>query len=71
MSDAPVTWLSRKQAARYLTDHGCPISAKTLANLASNNNAKAGPSFTRMRKSVRYDAADLKAWAAQEAVKVN
>ena len=71
MSDAAVTWLSRKEAARFLTSLGCPISSKTLANLASKNNAMGGPSFTRVRQSVRYDTADLRAWVAREAVKVN
>lgn len=71
MSDSGVTWLSRKDAARFLANIGCPISAKTLANLAVNNNALSGPPFTRTRKIVRYDAADLRAWAAREAVRVN
>ena len=71
MSDAAVTWLTRKEAARFLTGLGCPISSKTLANLAANNNAMSGPSFTRVRKNVRYDTTELRAWAAKAAVRID
>jgi len=71
MSESATTWLSRKEAARFLAQIGCPISPKTLENLALNNNAGKGPPFTRVRKYVRYDAADLRAWAEKSAVRVN
>jgi uncharacterized protein YjhX (UPF0386 family) len=57
-------WLSRKEAAVYLTGQGYRIETQTLANLAANNNAKGGPPFTRSGwKAVRYKKTDLDAWA--------
>lgn len=62
-------WLSRKEAATLLHKMGCPISVRTLEKLAVNNNAGGGPPYKRFRwKSVRYDRADLIAWANKEAV---
>jgi hypothetical protein len=56
--------LSRKDAASYLTSIGCPISPKTLANLAAEDNAGGGPPFTRVRqKRVWYSREDLATWA--------
>lgn len=56
-------WLSRKEAATYLTRRGCPITAQTLANMGSNNNARGGPPFTRLAWSrVQYHITDLDAW---------
>ena len=57
-------WLTRKQAADYLASLGySSISAKSLANMASNNNAGKGPPFTRIGwKTVRYEKSDLKKW---------
>lgn len=64
-------WMSRKEAANYLTRLGCRISAKTLANMASNNNAGKGPSYTRIRWGlVQYKRDDLDEWAQKEMVKV-
>jgi hypothetical protein len=67
-------WLTRKEAARFLSnqcDH--PISPQTLANMACNNNAGDGPPFYRTgsRKTrwgsgpngVFYKVEDLRAWA--------
>lgn len=57
-------WLSRKEAARYLSALGHKIEAQTLANLASNGNAGKGPPFSRNGwKQVQYARADLDAWA--------
>lgn len=57
-------WLSRKEAALFLQYIGLPIEPKTLANLASNNNALHGPPFTRFSwKAVRYRVEDLRSWA--------
>lgn len=62
----PKDWLSRKEAARYLTEIGCPIAPKTLANLASNDNAGKGPAYTLIGWGlVRYQIEDLRAWARQ------
>ncbi len=56
-------WLSRKEAAAYLTKHGYPISAGALANRAANNNKGKGPPFQRSGwKTVRYHRDDLDAW---------
>lgn len=64
-------WLSRKEAAIYLSSKGRKITAGTLANLASNNNARGGPSFTRDGwKTVRYARADLDNWFDQQSVHV-
>jgi hypothetical protein len=64
-------WLTRKKAAAYLERLGCPISHRTLEKWASKNNAGKGPAFTRIRWNiVRYARADLDAWAAREAVRV-
>lgn len=60
-------WLSRQEAAAFLTKMGCPIAVGTLAKLAANNNEGGGPPYTRFRwKAVRYNVADLKAWAEAE-----
>jgi hypothetical protein len=64
-------WLCCKQVAAYLTEVGCPISHKTLANLRINNNAGKGPSYVRSGwKTVRYLKADLEAWAKRQMVRV-
>ena len=64
-------WLTRKQAAAFLADIGCPISPKTLAIKAANNNAGRGPAFTRAGwKTIRYEPADLRAWAAKQITRV-
>lgn len=63
--------MSRKEAARYLTALGHRITDKTLANLASNNNAGNGPAFTRSGwRTLFYTRADLDAWAKARSVKV-
>lgn len=63
--------LTRKAASGYLIKLGCPVSPRTLANMASNDNAGNGPAFIRFRwKTVRYKRADLDAWAVKEAVRV-
>lgn len=64
-------WLSRKEAALFLTDMGCPVSPKTLANLAIHNNALGGPPFSRVSyRIVMYDREDLQEWAKRQMVKV-
>ena len=64
--------MSRKQAAAYLTSLGTRLSEKTLANLASNNNAGKGPSFTRSGwRTLYYFKADLDAWHKGRTVKVD
>jgi hypothetical protein len=67
----PKDWLSRKEAAIYLSSIGCRISPRTLANLAANNNAGKGPPFKRFRwKLVQYRREDLDAWAKRECVEI-
>lgn len=64
-------YLTRKAAAAYLAKLGCPVAPKTLENLAANDNAGRGPSFTRaMTRIVRYRRADLDAWAARNMKRV-
>ena len=64
-------WLNRKDAAIYLTSIGCPMSSKTLANLASNNNEGRGPPFNRFRwNRVAYKRVELALWAAQQTTRV-
>lgn len=56
-------WVKRKEAARILTDMGYPVTAEQLAQMAENNNAGAGPPFTRTGwRSVWYHINDLKSW---------
>lgn len=60
----PTDFLSRKEAAAYLTKIGCPVSFSLLANLASNNNEGDGPPFLRVRsRIVRYERQALETWA--------
>jgi hypothetical protein len=67
----PKEWLSRKEAAAYLASKGLPISAGHLSNLASNNNAKKGPPFTRLGwRTIRYKREDLDTWYSKRAQKV-
>ena len=62
---------NRKEAAAYLTRIGCPISPRTLENLAMNNNAGKGPPYTRMRwKTVVYNRVELEQWAERQKVRV-
>jgi hypothetical protein len=64
-------WLTRKEAAAFLSNIGCPITWGALANMASNNNAGKGPPFTRTGwRSVRYEPADLRAWADKNTTRV-
>lgn len=64
-------WMSRKEAASYLTRIGCPISPGTLANLAANQNAGKGPCFFRVRNGpVQYKRDDLDDWACLVSVRV-
>lgn len=65
------TWLSRKAAALYLTRGGFYITHRTLDMMATHNNAGKGPPFIRTSwKSVRYNQAELDAWAKKQTVRV-
>ena len=65
--DEAPAWLTRKEASKLLGELGCPISPGGLARLAVRDNTGGGPPFTRSRKrTVRYLAADLRAWAAHQ-----
>lgn len=58
-------WLTRKEAALYLTANGHPITHKTLANLAVQGSERKGPAFKKIcDKGVMYHKADLEKWAA-------
>jgi hypothetical protein len=57
-------YLDRKECAIYLTSLGIKITAKTLANLASNNNSGSGPPFVRTRWSrIYYRRTAVAEWA--------
>lgn len=63
-------WLTRKQAAFWLSSRGCPISESHLRHLASNANAGGGPTFYRNGwRGVRYLEADLKAWRMKRLIR--
>ena len=67
----PKDWLSRKEAAIYLTSIGCRIAPKTLQNLSANNNQAKGPAFVRNGwRMVQYRREDLEAWARARMVRV-
>ena len=64
-------WLTRAEAAIYLTSVGCPIKERTLQKLAEDENSGGGPSFTRSGwRTVRYEKDDLDAWAKKRKRKV-
>jgi len=64
-------WLTRTEAAEYLTGIGCPIKERTLQKMAEDDNAGGGPSFTRSGwRTVRYERADLDAWAQKRKRKI-
>lgn len=64
-------WLSRKEAAAFLTRSGYRISPKTLANMAANNNAGHGPSFTRYSwRNISYNRLELLQWVERQTVRV-
>lgn len=64
-------FLSRKEAARFLTSIGYPISDRTLERMANNNNAGNGPPYKRYRwRTVSYDRQDLIAWAEKNTTRV-
>lgn len=64
-------WLTRAEAAEYLTGIGVPIKERTLAKYAEDDNAGGGPPFTRSGwRSIRYEKVDLDAWAAKKKRKI-
>jgi len=64
-------WLTRKQAAHYLTKRGYQLSHGSLCNMASNNNEGDGPKFYRFGwRTVRYLQTDLDAWCSSRMVAV-
>lgn len=56
---------TRKEAVRYLGSIGCPISLRTLENMATDSTRAKGPPFTKFSwGAVRYSRGDLDKWAA-------
>ncbi len=53
-------YLTRRQAADYLTDYGIPCAAKTLAKYACQGG---GPRYIKYGLRVLYRPEDLLAWA--------
>lgn len=74
MSQAPeplTDMLTRKAATHYLNSIGYPISLRTLENMARGVHSVAGPPFIKFSwNSVRYNKADLIAWAKNNARRV-
>lgn len=71
MVASPV-WLTRAEAAEYLTGIGCPIKERTLQKMAEDENAGGGPPFTRSGwRTVRYEQADLDTWANKRKRKIS
>lgn len=64
------TMLSRKEAAAFLRQRGCPISHNTLATYASNNNSGGGPSFYKNGHRTLYKPVDLEVWRKNRLRKV-
>ena len=72
MTEIAAEWLTRKEAAAYLTSIGWPIAAKTLANLAGRNGGRGGPPYVAPGwRTVRYRRADLDDWARTHARRHN
>lgn len=64
-------FFTRKQAAAYLHSLGLFLSAGTLKNYATHENAGRGPPFTRYRGfKVVYAKADLETWARKQVVRI-
>lgn len=56
---------TRKEAVHYLNSIGCPISLRTLENMATSATRANGPPFTKFSwGAVRYSRGDLDKWAA-------
>ena len=56
--------LTRKEAVHYLNSIGCPISLRTLENMATSATRADGPPFTKFSwGAVRYARLDLDQWA--------
>jgi hypothetical protein len=62
--NTPMRFLSRDEAANYLTGRGLRVATKTLAKYAV---AGGGPAYRTFgsRRAV-YDPADLEAWIAEK-----
>jgi hypothetical protein len=59
-------WLTRKEAANYLTSKGFPVAYFTLRNLAYQKNIGKGPPFRRFGwRTVRYRQDLLLKWAQE------
>ena len=61
-------FLSRREAAEYLTGRGLRTAAQTLARLAATSTS--GPAYRIWGSRTVYAAADLDAWAEARVSKV-
>lgn len=61
-------WLSRKEAAGFLTELGCPFSVRTL-ELATWRDGK-GPPYNKIIGKVVYSRTDLRDWARKNTKRV-
>ena len=60
------SYLSRKQAAQFLANLGCPLAPTTLERWARDDK---GPPFVKYGNIIRYRAGDLNAWAERNRVR--
>jgi len=65
---APERRVDRVAIAALLTEHGYPISPKTLAGLASRGE---GPSYVKFGRRTMYRPTDALAWAEARAKHVS
>ena len=61
--DSPKPRLTRREAARFLTAHGYPLSFKTLTVLCQPSNFRGPPAAAMWGRRVLYDPAKLLEWA--------
>jgi hypothetical protein len=64
-------YMSRKEAAAYLTKNGYPIAPNTLASMAKNRNAGGGPPFIKFGwRTCRYRRDELDSWMRKRGERV-
>ena len=67
----PKEWLTRKEASRYFCARGVPLNPRSLQRMASFEDRRAGPPYTRVRGNlVRYHKSDLDEWIAKNVERI-
>lgn len=67
----PDRWLSRKEAAAFLTSINCPVTPQTLAMYAANDGRRGPPYMKILDRAVRYKEQDLRDWAAKHTRRIS